>query len=50
MSQQMSTKQSHKQITQNDHTKQDDVMSKNVNDEQWDAPEQLRCIGGPETG
>ena len=27
------TNQSHKQITQNDHARQDDVMSKNGNDE-----------------
>ena len=39
------TSQSHKQITQTNHTKQDDVMSKNGNDKRlWDAPEQLRCV------
>ena len=39
------TSQSHKRITQTNHTKQDDVMSKNGNDKRlWDAPEQLRCV------
>ena len=46
------TNQSHKQITQNNHAKQDDVMSKNGNDEQCFRMLQNNsgAYGGPETG
>ena len=39
------TNQLDKQIAQNDHAKQDDITSRNGNDEMLsDAPEQLRCV------
>ena len=46
------TNQLHKQITQNDHAKQDDVTSKNENDEQHFRMLQSNSgeYGGPETG
>ena len=46
------TNQSHKRIEQNDHTKQDDVMSRNGNDEQCFRMLQSSsgAYGGPETG
>ena len=44
--------QSHKSITQTNHTRQDDVMSKNGNDEQCFQMLQSNSsvYGGPETG
>ena len=52
MSCQSRTSQSCKQITQTHHTKQDDVMSKNGNDEQCFQMLQSNsgAYGGPETG
>ena len=46
------TSQSHKRITQTNHTKQDDVMSKNGNDKQRFGMLQSNsgAYGGPETG
>ena len=46
------TKQSHKSITQIDHTRQDDITSKNRNVEQcfWMLQSNSRMYGGPETG
>ena len=46
------TSQLHKQITQTNHTKQDDVMSKNGNDKQRFQMHQsnLGAYGVPETG
>ena len=46
------TSQSHKRITQTNHTKQDDVTSKNGNDEQhfWMLQSNSGVYGGPETG
>ena len=46
------TNQSHKQIIQNDHARQDDVTSKNGNDEQHFQILQSNSgvYGGPETG
>ena len=46
------TNQLHKQIAQNDHTKQDDIMSKNGNDERCFQMLQSNsgAYGGPETG
>ena len=46
------TSQSHKRIAQMDHTKQDDVMSKNGNDEQHFQMLQSNsgAYGVPETG
>ena len=45
------TDQSHKQITQNDCARQDDVMSKNKNDERCFGMLQSNSgvYGGPET-
>ena len=46
------TSQSHKQITQTNHTKQDDITSRNGNDEQCFQMLQSNsgAYGGPETG
>ena len=46
------TSQSHKSIAQNDHAKQDDVTSKNGNDERCFRMLQSNsgAYGGPETG
>ena len=46
------TNESHKQITQNDHGRHDDVMYKNGNDEQhfWMLQSNSGAYGGPETG
>ena len=46
------TIQSHKQITQMNRTKQDDVTSKNGNDERhfWMLQSNSGAYGGPETG
>ena len=46
------TNRLHKQIAQNDHGRQDDVMSKNRNDEQCFRMLQSNsgAYGGPETG
>ena len=46
------TNQLHKQIAQNDHAKQDDVTSRNGNDEQcfWMLQSNSGVYGGPETG
>ena len=46
------TSQSHKSIAQTDHTKQDDITSKNGNDEQCFQMLQNNsgAYGGPETG
>ena len=46
------TNQSHKRITQNDCAKQDDVTSRNGNDEQHFRMLQSNsgAYGGPETG
>ena len=46
------TSQSHKQIAQTNCTKQDDVTSKNGNDEQhfWMLQSNSGAYGGPETG
>ena len=46
------TSQSHKQIAQNGHTKQDDIMSKNGNDGRcfWMLQSNSGAYGGPETG
>ena len=51
-SQNYHTNQSHKQIAQNDHTRQDDIMSKNGNDEWhfWMLQSNSGAYGGPETG
>ena len=45
------TNQSHKRIAQNDCTRQDDVMSKNGNDERcfWMLQSNSGAYGGPET-
>ena len=52
MSRQGHTSQSHKRIAQMNHTKQDDVMSKNGNDEQHFQMLQSNsgAYGVPETG
>ena len=44
-------KQSHKSIAQKDHAKQDDITSKNGNDEQcfWMLQSNSGAYGGPET-
>ena len=46
------TSQLHKQIAQTNHTKQDDIMSKNGNDERCFRMLQSNsgAYGGPETG
>ena len=46
------TNQSHKQIAQTNRTKQDDIMSRNGNDEQHFHMLQSNsgAYGGPETG
>ena len=46
------TNQLHKQIAQNDHAKQDDITSRNGNDEQhfWMLQSNSGAYGGPETG
>ena len=51
-SHQSRTSQSHKRIAQTNHTKQDDVTSKNGNDEQHFRMLQSNsgAYGGPETG
>ena len=45
------TSQSHKQIAQTNCTKQDDIMSKNGNDERhfWMLQSNSGAYGGPET-
>ena len=52
MSRMSRTSQSHKSITQTNHTKQDDVTSKNGNDKQCFRMLQSNsgAYGGPETG
>ena len=46
------TNESHKQITQNNHVRQDDVTSRNGNDEQcfWMLQSNSGAYGGPDTG
>ena len=46
------TSQSHKQITQTNHTKQGDVTSKNGDDKErfWMLQSNSGAYGGPETG
>ena len=46
------TSQSHKRIAQTNHTKQDDITSRNGNDERcfWMLQSNSGVYGGPETG